>query len=841
MRRKIRRLLSRKNEIIIGVAAGILLFSSIIVLWIASFQLPDLGSFENRIVSQSTKIYDRTGTVLLYDINQGVRRTVVKSDDISRNVKNAAVAIEDSDFYQHKGVKPTAFLRAIWANLTSGSYSQGGSTITQQVIKNALLTQDKSISRKIKEWVLSVKLEGVMSKDEILTLYLNEAPYGGNIYGTEEASRSFFGKHASEVNLAEAAYLAALPNAPSYYSPYGGNRKALENRKNLVLERMLKKGFVSQDEYDAALDEKVEFLPQESVGLKAPHFVMTVKKELEKQYGEEVMQSSGFRVITTLNYDLQAKAEEIAKRYALENEVKYKASNASLTAVDVKNGDVLVMVGSRNYFDQNIDGNFNVALAKRQPGSSIKPVVYAAAFEKGYTPKTIVFDLQTEFSTECNPDGTPIIPGNEDKCYMPENYDEKYRGPVSLKEALAQSINIPAIKVLYLAGLRDAINLANNMGIESLNDPDRYGLTLVLGGGEVTPLELTGAYAVFANDGVRNPPHYILRIEDASGKTIYSYSPDPNQVLNPNIAREITDILSDNEARTPLFGSNSPLYFEGYDVAAKTGTTNDYRDAWTVGYTPRIAVGAWVGNNDNSSMEKLVSGYLVAPMWNAFMKEVLKSEPISYFRSPELPDDSTLKPALRGVWQGGETYFVDSRTGLPGNLSTPDEFKQEKIIPNVHSILYWVNKGNPMGPKPEHPENDSQFNLWESPIQKWVVENNIMASIPPVQISSPSVFPTTIKQPKPLSASFVSPVQGKTYLPTNKIDVTLSIVGDSPPIQAEFYANGQFIGSTINKPFSISFIPKELSLLQKYNNLKAVVYSSAGEKVEAATTFIVSF
>src|SRR3989344_6650868 len=653
MRRMIKHLLSKKAEIIIGLFAGAFLFVSIFILWVSSFQLPDLGSFENRVVSQSTKIYDRTGTILLYDINQGVRRTVIKSENISRNVKNAAVAIEDSDFYQHNGVKPTAFLRAVWANLTSGSYSQGGSTITQQVIKNALLTQDKSISRKIKEWVLSVKLEGVMSKDEILTLYLNEAPYGGNIYGTEEASRSFFGKHASEVNLAEAAYLAALPNAPSYYSPYGGNRKALENRKNLVLERMLKKGFVSQDEYDAALDEKVEFLPQESVGLKAPHFVMTVKKELEKQYGEEVMQSSGFRVITTLNYDLQAKAEEIAKRYALENEVKYKASNASLTAVDVKNGDVLVMVGSRNYFDQNIDGNFNVALAKRQPGSSIKPVVYAAAFEKGYTPKTVVFDLQTEFSTECNPDGTPIVPGNDKVCYMPGNYDEIFKGPIKLRNALAESRNIPAIKVLYLVGIRDAIDLASEMGIKSLVGPDRYGLTLVLGGGEVSLLDMTVAYAVFANEGVKIEPHAIEKIETEDGRVVYEFKPEPKQVLSANIARMISDVLSDNEARTPEFGANSPLYFEDYDVADKTGTTNDYKDAWIMGYTPNISVGAWAGNNDNTPMEKKIAGYIVAPMWRAFMLEVLKSTPIEHFRSPGADEFVQLKPILRGVWQGG--------------------------------------------------------------------------------------------------------------------------------------------------------------------------------------------
>lgn len=765
----------------------------------------------------------------------------MKSGDISRNVKNAAVAIEDVEFYQHHGIKPTAILRAVFANLISVGYSQGGSTITQQVIKNALLTQDKSLSRKIKEWVLSLKLEKVMSKDEILTTYLNEAPYGGNIYGVEEAAKSFFGKNAFDLTLAESAYLAALPNAPTYFSPYGGNRKALEKRKNLVLEQMLKNKFITESEHAAALAEKVTFLQQEGAGIKAPHFVMKVKSELEQKYGSEIMRSGGFKVITTIDYDLQTKAEEIVKRYANENATKYNASNGAITAVNATNGDILVMVGSRDYFDQNIDGNYNIATALRQPGSSFKPFVYATAFNKGYTPDTVLFDLPTQFSTECKPDGTPIIPGNEDKCYSPENYDGKFRGPITLRSALAQSINIPSIEVLYLAGIRDSINLATDMGISTLADPDRYGLTLVLGGGEVSLLDMTGAYAVFANDGVKVPPHDILKIEDGNGKIIYSYAPEIKKVLEQNIARKISDVLSNNEARSPSYGYGSPLYFPGYDVAAKTGTTNDYRDAWIIGYSPRVAVGAWAGNNDNSPMEKRVAGFIVAPMWNAFMQEVLKSEPVSHFKKPDEDSESALKPVLRGVWQGGESYFIDTRTGQYANASTPDEYKQEKIIPNVHSILYWVNKGNPMGPKPDHPEIDSQFNLWEVPIQKWVSENNINTTLEPVKIQTPATSAQQTDQPKSLNVSFLSPGQGVTYLSTNKINVLLSITSKYPVIQAEFYANGEFIGSVVNPPFSISFVPKELSAIQKYSNLKVVVYSSVGERAEARTSFVVNF
>jgi membrane peptidoglycan carboxypeptidase len=357
---------------------------------------------------------------------------------ISRNIKNASVAIEDEEFYQHHGIKFTSIIRAILANLTSGGYSQGGSTITQQVIKNSLLTTEKSISRKLKEWILSLKLEREMNKDEILTLYLNEAPFGGNIYGVEEAAKNFFGKHASEVTLGEAAYLAALPNAPSYYSPYGGNRSALEKRKKLVLERMLKNAFITKEEYDNAMAEKVNFNPVDGFGIKAPHFVMYIKGELEKRFGTDVMESSGLKVITTLDYDLEKKAEEIVAKYAEENEKNFNATNAAMTAVDPKTGEILVMVGSRNYFDQKIDGNFNIITAKRQPGSSIKPFVYATAFEKGYTPETVLFDVKTEFSSECNPDGTPKKDVDEKTCYMPENYDEKYRGPITLRSAHAQ-------------------------------------------------------------------------------------------------------------------------------------------------------------------------------------------------------------------------------------------------------------------------------------------------------------------------------------------------------------------------------------------------------------------
>ncbi|MBI2474463.1 MAG: PBP1A family penicillin-binding protein [Candidatus Taylorbacteria bacterium] len=841
IKRHVEKFWTVRHELAAAALALFFISASVFVLWTASLKLPDLGAFEARKVSQSTKLYDKTGKILLYDINLGIRRSIIPSGDISINVKNATVAIEDTDFYEHRGIKITSIIRAVIANLRSAEYSQGGSTITQQVIKNALLTTDKSIGRKLKEWILSLKLEREMTKDQILALYLNESPYGGNIYGVEEAAKTFFGKHASEVTLAEAAYLAAIPNAPTRYSPYGRNRSALEKRKVLVLERMVAMNFIGQKDYQSAMAEEVQFLPQQDVGIKAPHFVMYVRELLEKQYGSDVMAQNGYKVTTTLDYELEMKAEEIVKKYAEGNTKAYNASNAAITAVDPKTGGILVMAGSRYYFDKEIDGNFNIATAQRQPGSSFKPFVYAKAFEKGYTPDTIVFDLPTEFSTECNPDGTPINPADAEKCYFPENYDGLFKGPIKLKNALAESRNIPAIKVLYLTGLRDAIDLATDMGIKSLGQPDQYGLTLVLGGGEVSLLDMTGAYSVFANEGVKYEPHSIVKIEKESGDVIYEWKADPKRILSENIARMITDILSDNEARTPEFGANSPLYFPGYDVADKTGTTNDFRDAWILGYTPGIAVGAWAGNNDNSPMEKKIAGYIVAPMWHTFMEEAIQKLPVEHLRKPDLIDQTALKPVLRGVWQGGETYTIDKRTGQPGGPSTPEEFRDERVIPSVHEILHWVDRKDPLGPKPINPDNDSQYIRWEIPVQKWAVENNINTSpeiIPANQGTAPIVAPA-IK--KTLAVIITSPNQLGKYYPDNKIDIKLSITTSAPVIRVEFYVNGQYLDTSVREPFTYSFKPSDLPLPQKYNNIRVKVYNTNGEKAETVASFVVNY
>lgn len=678
------------------LAGAIFLFAGGLLIYVSLSPTPDLASFANRKVVQSTKIYDRTGQTVLYDINRDVARNVVPLADVSPAIRNATIAIEDANFYEHGGIRLTSILRAALADFLGGGLSQGGSTITQQVVKNTLLTDEKSVTRKVHEWVLAIKLEQKYSKDQILETYLNEMPYGGTLYGVEAASRAFFGKDAKDADIAEAAYLASLLQAPTYYSPYGSHRDALEARKNIVLARMRDLGFITDAAYKAAVAKRVTFLNQHTNSILAPHFVFYIREYLEQKYGSLAIEEQGLKVVTTLDLGLEQKAEQVIRDNAARIEKNYRATNSALVAVDPATGQILAMAGSRDYFDPAIDGNYNDALALRQPGSTFKPFVYAAALMKGYTPETAVFDLPTQFSTACKPtDNFNSTP----PCYAPSDFDDKFRGPMTFTTALAQSINVPAVKVLYLVGIGNAINLARAFGITTLvGDPNRYGLTLVLGGGDVRLIDMTDAYGAFANDGVRNPAVGILRVEDASGNVLEQYAPRETQVIPANIAREISAMLSNNDARAGEFGANSPLYFPGYDVAVKTGTTNDYRDAWTIGYTPSIVIGMWTGNNDNSPMTKNIAGFIVAPVWNEVMRYALDHYPRAYFGEPP-PLPANAKPVLSGVWNVPQT--ADGKGG-------------------VHSLLYWTSPADPTGAPPSDPAQDPQYRYWEYPIQQWL-------------------------------------------------------------------------------------------------------------------------
>lgn len=691
-----------------------------ILITLALTPVPDIQSFASRQVDQSTKIFDRTGQVLLYDYNRDAKRNIVSIVNISPNTINATIAIEDSSFYAHGGIRLTSIIRSILIDVLGRSLSQGGSTITQQVVKNELLTNKKSIIRKINEWILAIKLEQIYSKDQILEAYLNNIPYGGTLYGIEAAAESYFGRPAKDLSLPQAAYLAAMIQAPSFYSPYGSHRAELDFRKNIVLSRMHMLGFIDDSAYEKAKTEQISFAPAGQNAIIAPHFVFYILNQLEDTYGTEAL-VSGLKVITTLDADLQVKAEAIVNKHALDNVKKFKATNASLVAVEPSTGHILAMVGSRDFFDKNIDGQYNAALSLRQPGSTMKPFVYALALLKGYTRNTVIFDTPTQFSTACNPSD---VNNGKAPCYSPDNYDNAFRGPMTFESALAQSINIPALKVLYLVGIQSAINLAKSFGLTSLGDPNQYGLTLVLGGGEVRLLDLVGAYATFANDGVLNTPTGILEIDNSHGTVLARYTPQPSQVIPANIARDMSAMLSDAPARLPEYSLNSPLSFPGYDVAVKTGTTNDTRDAWTVGYSPSIAIGVWTGNNDNSAMVKTVAAFIAVPMWREVMLYALSKYPRTYFGEP-IPISSAVPPMLQGNWM------------------TPDA--QGNIVP--HDLLYWTNKKNPQGPPPANPAQDPQFAYWEYGVSSWFASHPYLFTNPPV--FAPISYSVPIDTPTP--------------------------------------------------------------------------------------------
>lgn len=730
-------------------------------------ELPSPSSIRELKIAESTKIYDRSGKILLYDIHGEQKRTIVPLSDIPQYMKTATLMAEDDDFYNHFGVDFKSMARAMIKNIEGQTVLQGGSTITQQLIKNIFLTPERTFSRKIKELILTLEMELKYSKDEILDFYLNAVPYGSNAYGVEAAAQTFFGKHARDITLAESALLASLTKATSYYSPFGSNTDELKKRQFYILERMRNAGYITAEDLELAKREDASYV-YEASGIKAPHFVMYIRDQLEKNFGDTQLKNDGLIVTTTLDWELQQEAERIVLEWAEKNKKRFNAENAALVAIDPNTGQILAMVGSKDYFNKEIDGNVNVAIRPRQPGSSFKPFAYAKAFEKGYTPDTIVVDAKTNFG----------VYGAKE--YIPENYDEKFKGPITLKEALAQSRNVPAVKVLYLAGLADTINLAHSMGITSLKqDTSHYGLSLVLGGGEVTLLEQTAAYGVFAQDGVYNKPAAILSIVSNNGKKLYESSPDPKEILAPQIARLITYILSNNTLRAPLFGVKSPLHIENIPSAAKSGTTQEYRDAWTMGYTPKIAVGVWVGNNNNSKMNKADGVKAAAPIWNEFMQKTytIKQWVPEEFAAPE--PINTDKPILAGSLSAPVTLPIDIVSGKIATEYTPKELIEEKTFHELHSILYYVDKDNPRGEPPTNPEHNPQFILWEEGVKKWVEEQTASSTIfqaPPLQyddIHIPANFPQLLISAPQNNALIVSgePIQ-LTILVNNNFAVT---------------------------------------------------------------------
>lgn len=680
-----------------------------------SKDIPDPDKLTIREVSQSTKIYDRNGQ-LLYDIFGEAKRTLIDFSEMPDYIKKATVAIEDKDFYTHKGVDLSRIFSSAIYDLVTFSKSQGASTITQQLIRNAILTKEKSFSRKIKEIVLAFQIENKYSKDEILKMYLNEIPYGNNAYGIQAAAQTYFDKNAKDLDLAQAAYLAALPQAPSFYSPWGPNREKLEDRKNAVLRVMKEQGFITEQDRKKAAEEKVSFSPVRN-SIKAPHFVLYIQGLLAQKYGEKTLQEDGLQITTSLDWNLQKAAEEAVAEYVGKNEKNYNAKNAALVALDPKTGEVLAMVGSRNFFEKENDGQVNVALRPRQPGSSFKPYVYATAFKQGYAPASMLMDVPTNFGQF----------GGED--YTPKNYSGKNYGPISIRQALAGSLNIPAVKTILLAGIKESINTARDLGITTFKDESRYGPSLVLGGGEVTLLDHASAFGTFANSGTRQPPVTILKIVDSKGKTLEEKKDgDGQKVLDPQVAYLITSILSDNSARAFIFGSRNYLTLPDRPVAAKTGTTQEFRDAWTVGYTPQLAAGVWVGNNDNSEMKKGADGGIVAaPIWNSFMKKALAGKPVIGFSRPEGIQDVVVD----GVSGKLPTqYSPSTKTEIFADFSVPKDYDNVHIPIKIDKYSGAAAGSNTPKENIEektytifHSEKPDETN-WEQPVRDWMAANN---------------------------------------------------------------------------------------------------------------------
>ncbi|MEK7572962.1 MAG: transglycosylase domain-containing protein [Patescibacteria group bacterium] len=621
-------LYSKLSKYALFALIGFVLLTIVLFLWYGR-DLPTPGKLSDAQLSNSTRIYDRNGK-LLYSVFQEENRTYVKLTDIPENLRNATIAIEDKDFYKNQGFSVWGYVRVLRDVVLLRGLT-GGSTITQQLVKTVLLSSERTLPRKIKELMLSIQVSQKYSKDQILEMYLNDVPYGGANIGVEAASQSYFGKDVKDLNIAESAFLAGLPQAPSIYSPYSGN-KYYVGRTEAVLKQMTEEKYITKDQSEQALKEiENKKFTQRDESIKAPHFVIYVKQLLAKQFGESAVDQGGLQVTTTLDYDIEKEAEKIVKE-EIDKLKGYKVGNGAAVVMDPKTGEILSMVGSRDYFDTDKEGNFNTALARRQPGSSLKPIIYATAFEKGYTPSTLLMDLKTDFPTD-----DPKLP-----IYTPVNYDGKYRGPMQVRFALGNSLNVPAVKMLAKVGIKDVMQKGYSMGINNWQPTAEnlrsVGLSLVLGGRETTLLDEVTAYSVFANKGVKHDPVAILKVTDSKGHKLFEHKKkDGEKVLSEGVAFLISHILLDNNARSIIFGPSSWLNVSGKTVSVKTGTTDQKRDNWTVGYTPSYAVGVWVGNNDNTAMNAAIASGVTgaSPIWNRIMRLALKDKKDE---QPQKPD-----------------------------------------------------------------------------------------------------------------------------------------------------------------------------------------------------------
>ena len=773
-------------RVIIYSLLAVLLSVSLVFAWYAK-DLPTPEKIAKMQPSQSTKIFDRNGK-LLYETGD-LKRTLVTSDQIPTNVKNATVAVEDQSFYQNHGLNFKGIARAAFRDIFHiGSGTQGGSTITQQYVKNALLYSKQTISRKIKEVILSIELEFMYSKDQILTMYLNEIPYGGQSAGIEAASVMYYGKPAKDLDLAQAATLVAIPQAPTYYSPYGSHTDKLIIRRNYVLDQMVKMKYIMEDQAKEAKKEDTTTVgaavQPRKMSILAPHFSLYVMEQAEAEFGNSAVNEQGLSIYTSLDYDLQQQAEK-AISDGMTKIQRYGGSNGALVAIDPKTGEVLSMVGSADYFNTDIDGNVNIATSLRQPGSSFKPYVYATAFKKkDFSPSTILYDLTTDFGGG----------------YIPHNYDNRSHGPITARLALDNSLNVPAVKTTVLAGIDNILATVSDMGISSLTQKDRYGASLGLGVAEVSLLEHTNGFATFADNGVHHDVHPMLKVINNSGKTLYEYKPDEDkgkQAIDPQIAYELQNILSDNNSRAMVFGTNTPLKFTDRPVAAKTGTTSDFRDAWTMGFTPSLAIGVWVGNNDNHQMSSGADGVVVAaPIFHQFMAAGMLGKPVEQFNAPKeiqtvtvekwsnkLPTEYSKETTtdIFASWQVptekdnvNVAVKVCKSNGQPAPEGTPDSLVDTKVFSNIHS---------------EMPNNPN----WENPVHSWAVANGLYN---PAPAGTCDIGPG-------ISVTINSPTADQTLSGNATLTAITNSGADTQKV--DFYLDNVSIGSDTSYPYTVNF------------------------------------
>lgn len=781
----------------ITLSIGVLIVAGLF-LWFAK-DLPSPNKINSRVSAQTTKIYDRTGQNLLIEVYGDKNRSIIEFNQMPQCIKDATVALEDKDFYKQGAFSPKGIARAFTGIVFKDPTKGGGSTITQQYVKNALLTNERTFDRKIKELILSIQMEQLYKKDDILKLYLNEIPYGSTAYGIQAASKQFFGIDAKDLNLAQCATLASLPQAPTYYSPYGQNTNLLLAKKDRVLDLMTQQGYIKQEQAEEA--KKVDVLAQLKpynpyANIQAPHFVQYVREQLEEKYGIKRVNEGGFKVISTIDLDKQKVAEDAV--YSNIGSVRsFGGSNAALVSADPNTAEVLSMVGSYDAKDPDF-GSFNVAAALRQPGSSIKPIVYSNMFKKNWGAGSTIYDVKTDFG------GSPA--------YVPKNYTNRFYGPQSVRTALASSLNIPAVKSLYIGGIPEFISTAKDLGITTYNQSaDNYGLSLALGSGEVRMVDMLNAFESFPTNGQHRDPVYWLKITDSSGKVIEDNTKEgankPKQALDPQIAYQIASIMSDNNARCSLgvFPCSNPLTLPGKTVGAKTGTSEDYRDAWTIGYTKRVVTVVWAGNNDNKPMSQAAS-IVSAPIWNKYMREVTKDDPNEPFDKPSGIKDETVDINTgKSPIQGSRT-----RTDIFPSWYKLEQAKnaQKATIDTVSGKL--ATDCTPAGARKEVTGSlitaeisptDPAYPRWNAPVQA------LAATLGYSQGGSVPTEKDDVHQcgdPQPVVSISVTPSSGSTF--TISANTTS---GKFPISQVAFYMDGNQIAvqSGDGPTFSTSITP----------------------------------